>query len=197
MKSPPSLLGWAVCAASLVDAINHRSSDWTVGQVVKTSSGLVSGHGSSVNTDVSEYLGIPYAVPPVGDLRWTAPEAFKGTKAINGTSFVGYSFSSLSIRDIFGLQMRGPSWNPLSVIPTSRYLRCPQLPEMEHFNCECKSFGAVQIQKLDLSSPVLDTNSYPGILLPGFHAILIWWRHSVRQHHSFRPHHPRNTWASR
>lgn len=96
MKSASSLLGWALCASSLVDALDYRSTDWNVGQVVQTSSGLVSGHGSSVNKDVSEYLGIPYAVPPVGDLRWTAPKAFDGTKAINGTSFVCYFFYILS-----------------------------------------------------------------------------------------------------
>lgn len=65
--------------------------NWTVGQVVDTSSGSVTGHAASVNTEVSEYLGIPFAIPPVGDLRWTAPQAFNGTGAINGTDFVSLS----------------------------------------------------------------------------------------------------------
>ena len=94
MRSAPYLVGWALCANSLVDAVDVklRAANWTVGQVVQTSSGPVSGHPASVNTDVSEYLGIPYAVPPVGDLRWTTPKLFNGTAAINGTSFVRSSF---------------------------------------------------------------------------------------------------------
>ena len=93
MKSAPYLLGWALCAGSFVDAIGARQANWTVGQVVQTSSGPVTGHPASVSTDVSEYLGIPYAVPPVGDLRWAAPQMFNGTAAINGSNFVGHFYS--------------------------------------------------------------------------------------------------------
>lgn len=79
----------ALCAAaSIVNPVMERSTNWTVGQVVQTSSGPVAGHPASVNSGVSEYLGIPYAIPPVGDLRWTAPQAYNGTSAINGTKFV-------------------------------------------------------------------------------------------------------------
>jgi Carboxylesterase family len=93
MRPPAYLLGWALCASNLVDAVDVkvRAANWTVGQVVQTSSGPVSGHPASVNIGVSEYLGIPYAVPPVGDLRWTAPKPFNGTAAINGTNFVWFS----------------------------------------------------------------------------------------------------------
>jgi carboxylesterase type B len=55
---------------------------------VQTSSGPVSGHPASVNTDVSEYLGIPFAVPPVGNLRWQPPQLYNGTAPINGTDYV-------------------------------------------------------------------------------------------------------------
>jgi hypothetical protein len=90
MRSASYVLGWVIGAASLVDAVQlqERQANWTVGQVVQTSSGPVTGHPASNNTDVSEYLGIPFAVPPVGDLRWTAPQRFNGTDPINGTSFV-------------------------------------------------------------------------------------------------------------
>ncbi|KIM99541.1 hypothetical protein OIDMADRAFT_91883, partial [Oidiodendron maius Zn] len=70
--------------------VQERQANWTVGQVVQTSSGPVTGHPASNSTDVSEYLGIPFAVPPLGDLRWTAPQRFNGTDPINGTSF-GFS----------------------------------------------------------------------------------------------------------
>ena len=41
---------------------------------VRTSGGLVSGATGSI-ADVRVYKGIPYAAPPVGDLRWKAPKA--------------------------------------------------------------------------------------------------------------------------
>jgi carboxylesterase type B len=50
---------------------------WIVGQQVDTSSGPVTGHGASLYPEVSEYLGIPYAAPPVGELRWQVPQPFK------------------------------------------------------------------------------------------------------------------------
>jgi hypothetical protein len=68
--------------------IEPRQTQWTVGQTVQTSSGPVQGHAASAKTAVSEYLGIPYAQPPVGDLRFAAPVKYAGTSAINGTGFV-------------------------------------------------------------------------------------------------------------
>jgi para-nitrobenzyl esterase len=41
--------------------------------VVKTDAGLVSGVKNSTG-DVTAYKGIPFAAPPVGDLRWKAPQ---------------------------------------------------------------------------------------------------------------------------
>ena len=40
---------------------------------VKVQQGLVSGMAGK-NPDVTVYRGIPYAAPPVGDLRWKAPQ---------------------------------------------------------------------------------------------------------------------------
>ena len=40
---------------------------------VKTAQGKV--HGKTINDGkVRAFLGLPYAAPPVGDLRWKAPE---------------------------------------------------------------------------------------------------------------------------
>lgn len=61
---------------------------WTVGQTVHTSSGRVHGHAASVATDVSEYLGIPYAQAPVGKLRFQPPVRYHGTGTIKGAEFV-------------------------------------------------------------------------------------------------------------
>lgn len=88
MKLNLSHLGCALYVANTAYALEERVSNWTVGQIVQTSSGPVTGHSATVNTGVSEYLGIPYAIPPVGDLRWTAPQQYNGTSAINGTNFV-------------------------------------------------------------------------------------------------------------
>src|SRR5277367_2733632 len=50
---------------------------------VKTENGPVSGIAGA-NSDVRVYKGIPFAAPPVGDLRWHAPKAaanWEGTRA--------------------------------------------------------------------------------------------------------------------
>ena len=52
------------------------------GPLVNTEAGAVSGRAS---TGVVAYLGIPYAVPPVGDLRWrppAAPASWSGTRHV-------------------------------------------------------------------------------------------------------------------
>src|SRR5438045_1047212 len=65
-------------------------------KTVNTTSGPVSGHPANNASTVSEYLGIPYAMPPVGDLRWAPPVRYNGTAAINGTNFVCHqSFAPL------------------------------------------------------------------------------------------------------
>ena len=52
-------------------------------EAVKTQDGIVAGKSNS-EADVAIFLGIPYAAPPVGDLRWKAPqavEAWEGVRA--------------------------------------------------------------------------------------------------------------------
>ncbi|KAK4098444.1 alpha/beta-hydrolase [Parathielavia hyrcaniae] len=63
---------------------------WTVGQTVNTTSGPVDGHTASVASKVSEYLGIPYAQPPVGSLRFQPPVRYNGTQHLDGKNF-GFS----------------------------------------------------------------------------------------------------------
>ncbi|KAK5135196.1 hypothetical protein LTR08_005583 [Meristemomyces frigidus] len=53
---------------------------------VSTTSGHVHGKVDPALPNVHQYLGIPYAVPPVGDLRWTAPQLLDQPNAqINAT----------------------------------------------------------------------------------------------------------------
>lgn len=60
-----------------------------VGQTVETCSGPVAGHAATEYPEVSEYLGIPYAQAPVGDLRFAPPVKYAGSSLLNGSVFVG------------------------------------------------------------------------------------------------------------
>ncbi|KAF2401659.1 alpha/beta-hydrolase [Trichodelitschia bisporula] len=75
-----------------------QAQSWNVGQLVKTSSGSIVGHGSSWKPQVSEYLGVPFAQPPVGNLRWAAPQHIKdASKTLNATKYVSdYNIGSCS-----------------------------------------------------------------------------------------------------
>jgi hypothetical protein len=78
-------------AIPLASASVCRPPKWTVGQTVQTTSGPVDGHPASVASGVSEYLGIPYAQPPVGSLRFQPPVRYNGTKKIDGKNYVSFT----------------------------------------------------------------------------------------------------------
>ncbi len=86
-----SLLSLTAVTCAYGSNIQLRASNWTVGQTVQTSSGPVTGHAATNDSEVSEYLGIPFAVAPVGALRFAAPVKFNGTAALNGSSYVSIS----------------------------------------------------------------------------------------------------------
>jgi cholinesterase len=56
---------------------------------VKTSNGLITGHSSSNSSCVLEFLGIPYAKPPVGELRFAPPQQVTKTDHYEAANF-GY-----------------------------------------------------------------------------------------------------------
>ncbi|KAF2430923.1 alpha/beta-hydrolase [Tothia fuscella] len=56
----------------------YASQQWSIGQLVTTSSGPVQGHAAGIHPEVSEYLGIPWAAPPVGNLRFMPAQPFNG-----------------------------------------------------------------------------------------------------------------------
>jgi len=85
-------LNAAACAVANPPAPLERSNHWTVGERVQTSSGPVDGHSAPSATEVSEYLGIPFAKPPVGELRFEPPQSYTGDSVINGTTFVSKDF---------------------------------------------------------------------------------------------------------
>lgn len=94
-----SLVAWAMLAVPL--ALFGASS----APQVKTDSGIVEGKEDGV---VHAFLGIPYAAPPVGDLRWKPPAAAaKWTGVRKATEFgahcmQGQVFDDMNFRDAAG-----------------------------------------------------------------------------------------------
>lgn len=89
------LLAVLVAAIPFLASTSHAQK-WTVGQTVQTTGGLVEGHAASVASGVSEYLGIPYAQPPVGRLRFQPPLRYNGSSKIDGGNFV----SAVTLADL-------------------------------------------------------------------------------------------------
>ena len=61
-----------LCVVSIASGITASAADFDA-PVALTKSGIVIG---SATDRVNEFLGIPYAVPPVGNLRWTPPARY-------------------------------------------------------------------------------------------------------------------------
>jgi para-nitrobenzyl esterase len=72
MKNMATSIRWFGC----VSAILFAEPVWALSQLVMTGGGLVSGVVGNDKLFVV-FRGIPYAAPPVGDLRWRAPQAAK------------------------------------------------------------------------------------------------------------------------
>lgn len=62
---------------------------FSIGGIIDTTSGPIRGQPSSLRPDVSEYLGIRYAKPPIDDLRFAAPvPPDRSTTVFNATAYV-------------------------------------------------------------------------------------------------------------
>jgi cholinesterase len=66
-------------------------------ETVETENGRIIGHRSAISEDVWEYLGIPYAQSPLGDLRFAAPQKYKGNGTYTAIKFVSTCFYRSSI----------------------------------------------------------------------------------------------------
>jgi cholinesterase len=76
-------------AAARSVAVGRDQNANHVGRLVGTTSGFVTGHPAPNASQVSEYLGIPYAKPPVGALRFAAPVAYVNPHGtLDGSNFV-------------------------------------------------------------------------------------------------------------
>src|ERR1700744_537896 len=78
-----------VAALLAASSAVYAQAPFAVGGLVKTTSGSIVGQASSWRPTVSEYLGVPFAAPPVGALRWAPPQPFKGADGtIRATKYV-------------------------------------------------------------------------------------------------------------
>lgn len=89
-----SLLTAAVCLciATLTTAAPAKSFE-----TVQTQSGAITGHRAPNAKDVWEYLGIPYAQPPLEDLRFAAPKKYTKKGPYNAAKFVSSNLRRASI----------------------------------------------------------------------------------------------------
>ncbi len=75
---------------------------------IKTQRGKI--HGKLINDGkVHEFLGIPYAAPPVGDLRWKAPQPPAHWKGVRDATMYGAHCAQNHVFDDMIFQDVGPS----------------------------------------------------------------------------------------
>lgn len=66
----------AFLALLLGPAAGHGASRSLSSPTVNTTSGLVIGHAASNRSEVSEFLGVRYGEPPIGNLRFAPPKRY-------------------------------------------------------------------------------------------------------------------------
>ena len=76
MRRAYLILACLLLVSTMVYAKSHRASNPN-GTTVKIDSGTITGLTVGANNDVRAYKGIPFAAPPVGPLRWKAPQPVK------------------------------------------------------------------------------------------------------------------------
>ncbi|MGH9822911.1 MAG: carboxylesterase/lipase family protein [Blastocatellia bacterium] len=73
---------------------------------IKVDSGMISGVLVGENKDVSVYKGIPYAAPPVGDLRWKAPQPVKAWTGVRECTEFGNAEPQPNILEmVYGMKL--------------------------------------------------------------------------------------------
>ena len=118
-NNAPILLGFVVSSAWGAGAsLSARQANWTVGQAVRINGTSIIGHAAPQATEVSEYLGIPFAQPPLADLRFAAPVPYASKNTtIDASEFVcidrrllSFTDDSLGTRLPSKLTCRSRSW---------------------------------------------------------------------------------------
>ncbi len=73
---------------AIANLLSPRSTESLSGITVQTANGPIVGHQASNRSKVSEYLGIPYAQPPIGPLRFAAPQRYGASETFVASKFV-------------------------------------------------------------------------------------------------------------
>lgn len=88
----------ALVASQVQAAPTSASNVDTVGEglLVKTSSGLIQGFVNQTAPNVRQFLGVPFAEPPVGDLRFESPQK----KKANETTINAFSLPNSCMQQV-------------------------------------------------------------------------------------------------
>lgn len=62
------------CNGGMLEAQRHAAAPSVLSLRVKTDAGLLEGQKASPGSTILSFKGIPYAAPPIGDLRWKEPQ---------------------------------------------------------------------------------------------------------------------------
>ncbi|OGM42956.1 lipase/esterase [Aspergillus bombycis] len=84
------IISISILATALPAWSQQVSETQPVGAPVWTSSGLIEGHAAPQRSNVSEYLGIPYATPPTGGLRFARPVAYRSNSTVRASTYSPY-----------------------------------------------------------------------------------------------------------
>lgn len=103
-------------------AIAARTYDRSSSFTVNTANGPVVGHSAVNRSRVVEYLGIPYALPPIGSLRFEAPQRYTGN-----TTFIASKFVSWSMRNSLCFYKTDTTGSLVSVCADPLARRCRAL----------------------------------------------------------------------
>src|ERR1700728_1061393 len=97
------------CALGCVGlALGMSANVYADSLTVKTERGKVT--GKTINDGkVNAFLGLPYAAPPVGDLRWKAPQPPAKWKSVRDASKFGAHCAQARVYDDMVFQDVGPS----------------------------------------------------------------------------------------
>ncbi len=71
--------------------------------------------GRVIGGDVKSYLGVPYAAPPVGDLRWKSPQPVVGWEGVREATQFGHRCTQFGVSPDMQFRDAGPSEDCLTL----------------------------------------------------------------------------------